>query len=205
MKGIIKSAGYLTTGVFLQLISTLQFFNFSMKNKKCPGCGLVNFPQAVKCKRCNSALDESASSGSNRRRFEGVPTRANGAADVSAAFEASTRDARVEGWKKVKIGGLITIVFIAVITGIIVSGYQITRINPFTIVPALAPIAWFLAGVLEIVTGVPFTELAQKWDHLQGWQRGVIGISVFVGGLFLLAVACVIIILALDSAQGIKR
>src|SRR6266702_25076 len=38
----------------------------------------------------------------------------------------------------------------------------------------------FLTNLLELIAGVPFKELAGQWDSLQGWQRGVIGISVVV-------------------------
>jgi hypothetical protein len=36
-----------------------------------------------------------------------------------------------------------------------------------------------LMGVLlELVSGVSFWELSRKWDALQGWQRGVLGLLV---------------------------
>ncbi len=38
----------------------------------------------------------------------------------------------------------------------------------------------FLTNLLELVAGVPFKELAARWDSLKGWQRGVIGLSVVV-------------------------
>jgi hypothetical protein len=34
----------------------------------------------------------------------------------------------------------------------------------------------FLMHLLELIAGVPFMELSNRWDGLQGWQRGVIGI-----------------------------
>lgn len=42
----------------------------------------------------------------------------------------------------------------------------------------------FLMHLLELLTGVPFTELSNRWDSLKGWQRGVIG---FTGVGFLIA------------------
>ena len=33
----------------------------------------------------------------------------------------------------------------------------------------------FLMHLLELISGVPFTELSIRWDDLRGWQRGVIG------------------------------
>lgn len=35
----------------------------------------------------------------------------------------------------------------------------------------------FLMHLLELITGVPFTELSNRWDALKGWQRGVIGLT----------------------------
>ena len=37
------------------------------------------------------------------------------------------------------------------------------------------PGAFFLVGLIEVVSGVPFSELAARWDDLHGWQRGVLG------------------------------
>jgi hypothetical protein len=37
------------------------------------------------------------------------------------------------------------------------------------------PGAFFLAGLIQLVSGVPFAELAERWDSLHGWQRGVLG------------------------------
>ncbi len=36
----------------------------------------------------------------------------------------------------------------------------------------------FFMHLLELITGVPFSELSNRWDSLKGWQRGVIGITV---------------------------
>ena len=56
------------------------------------------------------------------------------------------------------------------------------------------PGAMALVGLIQFVGGVPFGELAQKWDSLAGWQRGILG-TIFViaacgvifGGLMLFA------------------
>ena len=47
----------------------------------------------------------------------------------------------------------------------------------------------FLMHLLELVVGVPFTELSNRWDNLQGWQRGVIG---FMGCGFLMTLIILI-------------
>lgn len=56
------------------------------------------------------------------------------------------------------------------------------------------PGAIALVGLIQLVGGVPFRELALKWDSLAGWQRGILG-TIFViaacgvmfGGLMLFA------------------
>jgi hypothetical protein len=42
------------------------------------------------------------------------------------------------------------------------------------------PGAYGAAGLLELITGIPFAQLAGKWDELKGWQRGIIGILVVI-------------------------
>jgi hypothetical protein len=51
------------------------------------------------------------------------------------------------------------------------------------LLPGLLPVAWTLSGLLQLISGVEFDDLSRRWDALPGWERGVIGISVFVGGL----------------------
>ena len=48
------------------------------------------------------------------------------------------------------------------------------------------PAGFALSGAIQLTTGIPFSELAGRWDSLKGWQRGVLGMSI------LLAVAVVI-------------
>ncbi len=35
-----------------------------------------------------------------------------------------------------------------------------------------------LAGLVELVSGVPFWRIAERWDALRGWQRGVLGLAI---------------------------
>jgi len=100
-----------------------------------------------------------------------------------------------------KVGAGATIIYLTILTVIVVGGYEIKQLNPFALVFALAPVAWFLAGVLQMITGVPFAELSAKWDSLAGWQRGVIGISVFVAGLIAVLIVCLIILFVLDPSR----
>lgn len=50
--------------------------------------------------------------------------------------------------------------------------------NIFVVVPLAAPGALALVGLIELVTNAPFTRLAQSWDALRGWQRGVLGLLI---------------------------
>jgi hypothetical protein len=81
-----------------------------------------------------------------------------------------------------KRGAVATVVFVVAIFAIALTGYK-PSLNPIGLGVGLVPVAWFLAGVLELVTKTPFEELSERWDNLAGWQRGLIGISVFVGGV----------------------
>jgi len=45
------------------------------------------------------------------------------------------------------------------------------------------PGAIALTGLLELVSGVPFSEWAQRWDSLAGWQRGVLGVLIVAAAL----------------------
>jgi len=54
------------------------------------------------------------------------------------------------------------------------------------------PGAFALAGLAQLVSGVPFSELSSRWDALQGWQRGVLGtliVLVATGLIFLVLIA----------------
>jgi len=42
------------------------------------------------------------------------------------------------------------------------------------------PAAIALVGLVQLVSGVPFTELSRRWDSLAGWQRGVLGTLIFI-------------------------
>lgn len=105
--------------------------------------------------------------------------------------------------KKIASGAIATVLYITALVIIGWKGYQIQLRGPIFL--GLLPVAWFLAGVLQLVTGVPFETLSNKWDNLAGWQRGLLGIGVFLTGLFLLALAIVAFALILDWKQGIHR
>ena len=99
-----------------------------------------------------------------------------------------------------KVGAGATILYLVVLAGIVIGGYEIKRLSPVHLVLVLTPVAGFLAGVLQMITGVPFGELSTRCDTLAGWQRGVIGVSVFIAGLIGILIVCLIILFVLDPS-----
>ena len=56
----------------------------------------------------------------------------------------------------------------------------------FSLLLMMAPGGFALAGLMQLMTGVPFSDLSDRWNGLKGWQRGVIGLVTFLLGLALL-------------------
>lgn len=158
-------------------------------SNKCLRCGFVTWAGVASCKRCGASLELSdqstPSSGKVSRRRESGQTR---------------QDVRSDALKKMKVGAAATIVYLAILTGVVITGYEIKRLSLVPFIFILPPVAWFLAGVLQMITGVPFGELSTRWDSLAGWQRGVIGVSVFLAGLIALLIVFLVILFVLDSS-----
>jgi hypothetical protein len=51
------------------------------------------------------------------------------------------------------------------------------------------PAGFMLAGLVQVVSGVPFSQLAARWDSLRGWQRGVLGVLIVILAFLFVAVA----------------
>jgi len=49
----------------------------------------------------------------------------------------------------------------------------------FSLIVIMAPGGFAIAGLIQLISGVPFSELSDKWDSLKGWQRGVFGLAIF--------------------------
>ena len=58
--------------------------------------------------------------------------------------------------------------------------------GPFGLIAIGTPGAFALAGLLQWISGAPFSDMSDRWNALPGWKRGVYGLLVFVGGLALL-------------------
>lgn len=96
---------------------------------------------------------------------------------------------RANGLRKLMIGAAGAIVIGVVFYLISRTGYAPTS---FALIPFALPGAYALIGILEIIVGVPFVDLADRWDDLAGWQRGILGtlvvamaIAAAVGGMAL--------------------
>ena len=56
-----------------------------------------------------------------------------------------------------------------------------------TIIYFAIPGAYALVGLVEIITGLPFTQISNKWDSLTGWQRAILGLTIVICFFFLIA------------------
>lgn len=59
-------------------------------------------------------------------------------------------------------------------------------VNPFKMIPLCIPFVYFCIGLIEVVSGRPYRQLAAAWMSLRGWQRGVIGTIIIIAALTLI-------------------
>jgi len=89
---------------------------------------------------------------------------------------------RLKGLKLLAIGLLVTGAIIAIANYAFGEGNWNFIGYGFAIPGAMA-----LVGLIQLVGGVPFGELAAKWDSLAGWQRGILGtLLVLVAGIVIM-------------------
>ena len=89
---------------------------------------------------------------------------------------------RRSGLKQLAISGAVAIVYGYVAMQLAHHGWHIVGYGWGV------PGAFALAALIQVVSGVPFSELSSQWDALQGWQRGVLGILIVVGAVGLIFV-----------------
>jgi hypothetical protein len=101
-------------------------------------------------------------------------------------------DFRKRALKKVSIGVFGTLGLTAVFIALAFAGY--TPNNPFVLIPVAIPFVYFCFGIVELLTGRPYKDLADAWMTLKGWQRGVIGTLIVLasGFLIIIVVAAVV-------------
>lgn len=81
----------------------------------------------------------------------------------------------LDKWQKLAIGSLVCLL---VFSFIYFNNYENSLIFKSSIFYLSVPVAYALIGLLEIISGVPFTDLAKNWDSISGWQRGVLGVII---------------------------
>jgi hypothetical protein len=94
---------------------------------------------------------------------------------------------RLRGLVLLSLGAILTVVIIAIGNLFFGAGNWHFVAYGFAIPGAMA-----LVGLVQLLCGIPFGELARSWDSLAGWQRGILGTlfvliacSVILGGLML--------------------
>lgn len=50
----------------------------------------------------------------------------------------------------------------------------------FSLIFMMIPGGFSMAGLIQAISGVPFSELSDKWNSLKGWQRGLYGFGIFL-------------------------
>ena len=95
-------------------------------------------------------------------------------------------------WIKLLSGTLLCATVILLIFHFNLEESLLTR---HSIILLAMPGAYALTGLIEIITGVPFMEIARKWDDLAGWQRGVLGVIIVVLSFLLIFYGVVLFII----------
>ncbi|QIF00196.1 hypothetical protein [Roseimicrobium sp. ORNL1] len=111
--------------------------------------------------------------------------------DANLASQSHT-GARRTGLVRLLFGGAGTLVVAAVLWFLAREGYQP---NPIALMMAAIPGAYALLGVMEAITGIPYGQLARRWDNLKGWQRGIYGTGIVLVAMvfiFLIMVGVVV-------------
>lgn len=121
-------------------------------------------------------------------------------ANRSAAVGAIDYDLKKEAYSKIKYGAIATGLYFVALIVIAFSIFSV-EINPLAFATGLLPVAWALAGCIELVTGVPFFKMAERWDGLAGWQRGMAVLALFVFGIFLIFLLGMGILFVLDGSS----
>ena len=138
-----------------------------------------------------------------------LPSATNAGHDSEAARRASLNgtsraELKHDAFKKIRLGLVSSFLYFGVLAfyAFCLSdrGYGIYT-SPAGLVLGLLPVAWALAGVLQLITGTPFEELSRRWDSLSGSARGGIGISVFVIGLVVVMVLLFLGVMILQFIQ----
>lgn len=84
------------------------------------------------------------------------------------------QEARSLGLKKLIVGGAASVLLW------LMSGKPSASGGAFKLILFALPLVVAMMGFLETSSGIPFSRFSEAWDELQGWQRGVLGVAIFV-------------------------
>lgn len=87
--------------------------------------------------------------------------------------------------------GIVGMSLVGIVFCLLDNGAVAMQPSPVTLALGAIPGALALLGVVEIITGIPYHQLARRWDSLRGWQRGVYGTFIV-----LIATAVIIMVFA---------
>ena len=85
------------------------------------------------------------------------------------------QEVRSLGLKKLIAGGAASVLLLW-----LMSGKPSASGGAFKLILFALPLVVAMMGFLETSSGVPFSRFSEAWDELQGWQRGVLGVAIFV-------------------------
>jgi hypothetical protein len=147
----------------------------------CPKCSYARTPAdeapAWQCPSCGVAYAKVA----QKKLRQAVSVQPAAASDAQS-------NTRLKGLAILLLGGFGALVFTVVAASLKAKGYEIYGVGWGI------PGAYALSGLIQAVTGVPFTQISEQWDELEGWQRGVLGvivvcvaIAIFMAGVALFA------------------
>jgi hypothetical protein len=93
---------------------------------------------------------------------------------------------RRRAWIKCLVGLVGFAAIFAVFVAIAKAGFEFN--NPFRLILPSIPFVYFCIGLLELITGRPYRQIADAWMALKGWQRGVIGTLIALAAIFIMLV-----------------
>jgi hypothetical protein len=89
------------------------------------------------------------------------------------AKDNMTGSVRQQGLQKLVVFGLVSAAVFYSVYMLTSSGHHVFAVEALAV-----PGAFALAGAVQAITGIRFTEWSARWNLLAGWQRGVIGILI---------------------------
>lgn len=103
-------------------------------------------------------------------------------ANANSNTPAVDAEFRKRSWIKVGIGvvGFALVLGLFFLIGMI---YGYAPVNPFKMIPLCIPFVYLCIGLIEVVSGQPYSHLAAAWMSLKGWQRGIIGTIIIIASL----------------------